>query len=83
MELLYLAAGIIIGIPLGMSLQWRRNKAHMRVEGAPPPSAALIYKREPTPDEVAYGKELEEELGDDWDEDTFDMDEHLMRQTGA
>lgn len=30
MELIWLAAGIIIGIPLGMSWQWRRNKPYIR-----------------------------------------------------
>jgi len=47
-------AGLILGTCAGMSWQWRRDRKRI-----PPDTVALIYKREPTPDEVAYAKELE------------------------
>lgn len=40
---------------------WANGAEAASVE--PPPSVGLIYKREPSPDEIAYGLELETQLG--------------------
>lgn len=40
---------------------WANETKPATVE--PPPSVGLIYKREPTPDEIAYGLEIEAQLG--------------------
>ena len=60
MELLYLAAGIAIGILLGMSLQWRRSEA---------------YIAELEMDKKALRDELDVQLDDDDDIDDFDQDD--------
>lgn len=69
-----------IGIAIGMWLQRRRNKPY--IEALEERTAAAEIGHLQTA--VAIAWDFLNDDDDDWgDMDTFDMDEHLMRQSGS
>lgn len=84
MELIWLAAGIAVGIILGMSLQWRRSEAYIKRLEARVADAEIGHLQ--TAVAIAWDfLNDDDEDDEDWDEqDDLDMDEMLMQmQSGS
>jgi hypothetical protein len=76
-----------LGIVAGMSLQWRRSEAYIkRLENMREDAYDEMVEQEWCCHRMAYYQKRIKELtasDGDWGEDTFDMDELQMRQSGA